>query len=113
MKKVLTILGLIAILTMTTPVMAHDGHYRHAHRHGNCIHAGHHYRKHVTHHHIHHVRPHHGVTIHSGYHPRHRYRSSYGADCWGSNWCNRRLGWCDDFYTPCGSFGGFGVSIRF
>ena len=105
MKKVLSILSLIAILGVTTPAFAgpggHDGPKGHGgsrvHGGGHRIHAGAHHR----HHHAHHIRPHGGVVIRTGYYPRHSYWSHYGHGYWGNPWCNYRLG--------CYPYHGFGM----
>ena len=125
MKKVLSVLGLIAILSMTTPAFAAPGGHGGPggpggpHHGGNRIHAGAHHRHHVApprHHHG-------GMTIHAGghHHPRHSHWYGYRSSYWGSPWCDYRLGWCDPcYYGPCrphaGVYlpvGGAGVSIRF
>ena len=98
MKKVLSILGLIAILGITTPAFAGP--------HGPGGPAGH--------------GPHGGVRIYTGHHhPRHSHWYGYRTGYWGSPWCDYRLGWCAPYY-PCRPhagvhfpIGGAGVSIRF
>lgn len=116
MKKVLSILGLIAIIGTTTPVLAapggpggpHGGHGRH--HGGHQIHAGMHHRPHMAPRH----HGHGGVVIHTGY-PRHSYWGGYRSGYWGSNWCNYRLGCCDPYYysTPYIAVPGASFSIRF
>ena len=125
MKKVLSILGLIAILGMSAPAFAapgghgpggHGGHGPHGGG-GHRIHAGAHHRPHIApprHHHG-------GMVIHSGYHhPRHSHWHGYRTGYWGSPWCDYRLGWYDPYcypYRPLAGVyfpvGGAGVSIRF
>jgi len=114
MKKILSVLGLIAVLGMTTPAMAgpggHGGPGGHAghgpHGGGHRIHAGAHHRPHVAPRHYHG-----GFTIHTGY-PRHSYWRSYGTRYWGSPWCDYRLGWCDPYWGPV-PYTGTSFSIRF
>ena len=127
MKKVLSVLGLIAILGITSPAMAAPGHHgpggHGPHGGGHRIHAGAHHRPHIAppHRHHHHHYGHGGIMIHSGHHPRHSYRYGHGFGYWGSHWCDYRLGYCDPYfygpyrphagvYLPLGSAG---VSIRF
>jgi len=121
MKKILSLLGLIAILGMTTPAFAapggpggHGGHHG-APRHG----GGHHIAP--PHHHGggHHMGHHHGgVSFHVGS-PRHRHWGSYGVGYWGSPWYNPRLGWYTDYYYPPATYThyvpvhGASFSIRF
>ena len=121
MKKVLSVLGLIAILSMTTPVMAAPGGHGHGgprghHGGGHRIHAGAHHRPHMAPHHRHHH--HGGVMIHTGHYPRHSYWHGYRHGYWGSHWCDYRLGFCDPYcYRPHAGIylpvAGAGVSIRF
>ena len=118
MKKILSVLGLFAILTMTTPVMAAPGghggpggHHSAPRHHG----GGHHISAGPHHGGGHHMRPHGGVIIHSGY-PRHRYWSGYRTGYWGGTWCNPRLGWYTDCYYPPPTYmplPGASFSIRF
>lgn len=122
MKKVLSILGLIAILGITTPAFAGPhgpggpaGHGPHGGG-GHRIHAGAHHRPHMAPRHHHHG----GVRIYTGHHhPRHSHWYGYRTGYWGSPWCDYRLGWCAPYY-PCRPhagvhfpIGGAGVSIRF
>ena len=121
MKKVLSVLGLIAILSMTSPAMAaphgHGGPGGHGPHHGgHRIHAGAHHRPHMA------PRHHHGGgMVYVGHHPRHSHWHGYRTGYWGSPWCNYRLGLCDPYlYPPCRPHagihfpvGGAGVSIRF
>ena len=117
MKKVLSVLSLIAFLTMATPVMAAPvgsggpgghrgpggGHHisvRHHGHHGFHRHPGHHYR------------PHTGITFYTGY-PRHGYGYGYRYGCWGGFGCDYRLGNCYPMYAPMGPWSGTGFSIRF
>lgn len=124
MKKILSVLSVIAILGMATPVMAAPGggpggHGRHGG--GPGVHGGPHggHRIHAGAPHHRHIRPHGGITVHTGHYPRHSYWRSYGPRYWGGPWCDYRLGWYDTYY-PCrphtGVYfpvGGAGVSIRF
>lgn len=87
MKKVLSLLGLIAILSMLSPVYARG--------HGEVIHAGPGMHKHMH--------PHRGCYTP----PSHRHykcpsvnsRVSVRRNYWGPTCCGCRLGWCD-YYTP-------------
>ena len=93
MKKVLSVLSLIAILGLTTPAFAapggHGGPGGHGpHGGGHQIHAGAHHRPHMTPRYHHH---HGGVRIYSSY-PRHSYWYGYRGGYWGDPWCNYRLG---------------------
>ena len=109
MKKVLSVIGLIALIGITTPVFAdpgrHAGHNMHSHMGGrHIVHSGHHHGPH-------HIRPHHGVSIHAGY-PRHSYWYNHRFGHWRNNWCDYRLGWCDVppvYY----SVPGIGLNINF
>ena len=127
MKKILSILGLIAVLGITTPAFAapsgHGGPGHHGggpHGGGHRIHAGAHHRPHMAPRHAHYPRHHGGVMIHSGY-PRHSHWHGYRHGYWGSSWCDYRLGWCDSYYyPPCRPHAGVyfplgsaGVSVRF
>ena len=106
MKKVLSVLGLIAILSMSTPAFAAPGGHGGPKGHGpggHRIHAGAHHRYHIA------PRHHHGgVTIHTGY---------SRSTCWGQPWCDYRLGYCDSYYYPSPRvyvpMGGASFSIRF
>ena len=118
MKKVLSVLGLIAIISMTNPVLAAPGGGHggsgggfHGPQHGHRVHAGAHHRPHHVHHMGHH-RPHAGITFHAG-HPRHSYWYGYRGGYWGNSWCDYRLGWG---YPNCGVYvpmSGAAFSIRF
>ena len=115
MKKFFSVLSVIAILGITTPVLAApDGHPRGGHgpsmRHsGHHISTGHHHRHNVRHH------GHGGISIHAG-HPRHSYWYGYGYRDWRYSRCNYRLSWCDfpppppPHYFP---MGGIGLNIHF
>ena len=118
MKKILSILGLIAIFGMTTPAMAAPGGHGPGgpggpHGGGHRIHANAHHRPHMAPRHHHH---HGGVMIHTGHYPRHGYRYGYRPGYWGSHWCNCRLGYCP-YHSPgigiYGPYGGASFSIRF
>ena len=107
MKKVLSVLGLIAILGMTTPAMAGPhgpgggpgGHG--PHRGGHRIHAGAHHRPHMAPHHRHY---HGGGMIHVGHHhPRHCHWHGHRVGYWGCPWCSYGLG---GYYYP-----GVGVHV--
>ena len=113
MKKALSVLGLLAILSMSSPVLAAPGgpggpggHGRPGHGGGHYISAGHHQR--------HNVRPHGSFTIHTG-HPRHSHWVGYRSGYWGGPYCNHRLGWYDPCCPPYGyiPYGGANFSIRF
>ena len=112
MKKVLSILGLIAILGITTPAFAgphgperpasHGPHGGGGHK----IHAGSHHRPHIA------PRHHGGFIIHAGY-PRHSYRHVYRHGYWRTPWCDYRLGWGDPYCGYYYPMGGASFSIRF
>lgn len=115
MKKILSILGLLAVFTMATPVFAAPpgGHHgggpagRHMHGGGHRVQAGVHHR--------HHARPHHGgITVHTGHYPRHSYWGVHRTGYWCSPWCNYRLGHCPyhgyGVHIP---MGGASFSVRF
>ena len=117
MKKILSVLGLIAVLSMSTPAFAAPGGPggpgghgggpgRHGgpgmHGGGHRIHAGAHHRPHMAPRHHHHG----GVRIYTGHYPRHSYWYGYRGGYWGSPWCDYRLGWCDPYYYP-----GIGVHV--
>ena len=121
MKKILSVLGLIAILGMTSPVMAAPGGPggHHGGHHGGPRHGGGHHIAPPHHHGGHHVRHHHGgVSFHVGS-PRHRHWCNYGAGYWGNPWYNPRLGWYSDYYYPTSTYipyvppHGASFSIRF
>ena len=115
MKKVLSVLSLVAVLGLTSPAFAGPhgpggpGGPGPHHGGGHRIQAGAHHRPHMA------PRHHHGgVVIHAGY-PRHSYRygSGYGPRYWGSPWCDYRLGWGDPYcgyYMP---MSGASFAIRF
>ena len=111
MKKVLSILSLIAILGMSSPAFAAP---HHGGPHGGGPKPNHH-RQHVTHHNHHHRGG--GVVIHTGHHPRHSHWYGYRGSYWGSPWCDYRLGWCDPYYYPAFGVhvpvGGASFSVRF
>ena len=113
MKKVLSVLGLIAILGITSPVFAGphgpggQGHHGGG---GHRIHAGVHHRPHMA------PRHHHGGMIHVGHHPRHSHWHGYRTGYWGSPWCDYRLGCCPYFYPGVGvhiPMGAASFSVRF
>ena len=118
MKKVLSVLGLIVILGMTSPAFAgphgpggpggHGGHGMHGGPHGgHRIHAGAHHRPHMA------PRHHHGgMVIHAGY-PRHNYRYGYRHGYWRGPWCDYRLGWGDPYCGYYYPMSGASFSIRF
>ena len=114
MKKVLAVLGLVAILGITTPVMAapsHGGMHGGMGVHGGAVHTVH--RGHPAPPPRHYVRPHSGITIYGSY-PRHGYRYGYRSCYWNDPWCDYRLGWYDGVYCrPYVPVGGIGVNIRF
>lgn len=111
MKKVLSVLSLVAVLSITAPVFAAPDGHRGPARHGeHHIRAGHHHR----HHSHHHVRPyrHGGVSIYAGS-PRHSYWNAYRRGAWRRYGCDYRLGYCDflpPFYYPAS---GIGLNIHF
>lgn len=96
MKKVFSILGLIAIFSMATPAFAgphgHGGPGHHGGG-GHRIHAGAHHRHHVAPRHHHHG----GVRVHVGHHPRHSYWYGYGPSYRWCPWCGYRLGHCPHY----------------
>ena len=107
MKKVLSILSLIAILGMSAPAFAapHGGH------HGGGPKPSHH-RPHVAHHGHHHRG---SVMVHTGHHPRHSHWYGYRSSYRWCPWCGYRLGHCPHYpsfgaYVP---IGGAGFSIHF
>ena len=115
MKKVLSVLGLIAILGLTSPAFAAPhGPGSHGgpggggpHGGGHRIHAGAHHRPHIA------PRHHHGgMVIHAGY-PRHSYRYGYRHGYWRNPWCDYRLGWGDPYCSYYYPMGGASFSIRF
>lgn len=114
MKKTLSILSLIAILSMTAPAFAAPhgpgGHGPHGGG-GHRIHAG-------AHHGPHHMAPRHhhrGGFVHVGHHPRHSYWYGYRTGYRWCPWCGYRLGYCPH-YSSFGAhipLGGASFSIRF
>lgn len=109
MKKVLSILSLIAILGMSSPAFAAQ---HHGGPHGGGPKPNHH-RQHVTHHGHHHRGG--GVMIHTGHHPRHSHWYGYRSSYRWCPWCGYRLGYCPHYpsfgaYVP---LGGGSFSIRF
>ncbi len=122
MKKIFSVLSLVAVLSLATPAFAapHGGPMGPEMGGRPPIHAGAHHRPNIAppppHGH------HGGVRIHAGY-PRHRHWGGYRTGYWGSNWCDYRLGWCEPCPPPpppcvphAGVYfpvGGAGVSIRF
>ena len=118
MKKTLSVLGLIAILTMSPPAFAAPGGPGgpggHGPGGGHKIQAGTHHRPHMA------PRHHGGITVHTGHHPRHHHWYGYRTGYWGSPWCDYRLGWCDPYYPPYSPYagvyvpmGGASFSVRF
>ena len=119
MKKVLSILSIMAIFGLMAPAFAApEGHGRPGGHHGgppshgahHRIHAGYnHHRPHV----VHHSRPHH---VYHGHHGGHIHvggvlaRRSYWGYPYG---CDYRLSWCDDYYHPRPYYGGSGVYLNF
>lgn len=123
MKKVLSILSLVAILSLGTPAMAapHGGNVGmppDMGGRGHVVHAGVHHRPNMAPpHHGHHG----GVVVNAGC-PRHSYWSRCRAGYWSNTWCDYRLGWCEPCPPPppygphAGVYfpvGGAGVSIHF
>lgn len=118
MKKIFAVLGLVAILGVTTPAMAAPNHGGHGMHGGGGMHppitAGAH-RRHPAPppRPAHYTRPHSGITFYGNY-PRHSYRYGYRTCYWGDPWCDYQLGWYDGvYYRPYVPMGGFGVNIRF
>lgn len=113
MKKILSILSLVAILGLTTPAFAapHGGHGGHhsGHAGGHRIHAGAHHRPHMT---TNHHRHHGGIMIHTGY-PRHTHWRCYRHGIRMCPWCYDRLGFYNNFYGPMIPMGGMSFSIGF
>ena len=120
MKKVLSILSLIAFLSLSNPVFA-SPHGPAGHHGGPSMHAGHRaphvaHRVHAGPHHGHHVRSHAGYSVHAGHHPRHYGWYGHRVGFWGSPWCNCRLGFCNHYYPGVGlhiPMGGASFSLRF
>ena len=112
MKKVLSVLGLIAILGLTTPAMAAPPHHGGPHG-GHRVHAGAHHRPSMhrpPHHGGGYYRHHGGITFHTGY-PRHSHWGCRRTCYWGDPWCNNRLGYYyAPYYMP---MSGASFSIRF
>ena len=109
MKKILSVLSLIAILGMTSPAFAAPGGqgggpgmHGSGPRGGHSIHAGAHHRPNMTPR----YHGHGGVRIYTGHYPRHGYWRSYRPGYWSYPWCDYRLGWCDPYYYP-----GIGVHV--
>ena len=111
MKKIFTILTLVAIFGLTTPVFAgphgHGGHHGPSHRGGIKVHAGAHYRPHISHRH------HGGIMISTGHYPRHSYRSYYRHGYWCDPCCNNRLGYVDPYFGYYPPMSGASFSISF
>ena len=117
MKKVLTILSLVAFLGISTPAIAapggHGGHGGprggmhgappHRGHGGHHIHAGVHHRPHIY--------PHGGLTIHTGI-PRHSYWGYRRGGYWYNPCYDYRLGWYGDVCYPY-PIHGTSFSIRF
>lgn len=107
MKKVLSVLGLIAVLSMTTPAFAAPGGpggpggHGGPHGGGHRIHAGAHHKPHIA------PRHHGGAVVRVGHHPRHSYWHGYRTGYWGSPWCDYRLGCCPYPYV----YPGVGVHV--
>lgn len=93
MKKVLSILSLVTILSMFTPVFAAPGGGHGGHHGNHRIHVGTHHRPHIT------PRHHHGgIRIHLGSCPRHGHWRFYRSSYWDNTWCDYRLGFVDPYY---------------
>lgn len=119
MKKILSVLSLVAILGLATPAFAapHGGPMGPEMGSRPSIQAGAHHKPNMA-------PPHHGhhgdVVVNAGC-PRHSYWSGYRTGYWCSNWCDYRLGWCEPCPPPpyrphAGVYfpvGGAGVSIHF
>ena len=106
MKKVLSVLSLIAILGFTTPAFAapHGGPGGPGGPHGgggHRIHAGAHHRPHMAPRHYHG-----GGMIHVGHHPRHCNWHGHRVGYWGCPWCSYGLGGYPNYYYP-----GVGVHV--
>lgn len=111
MKKFLTILGLISVLSMGSAAFAAPPQSP-GHHHPQVIHAGHSY----------HRPPHLGDYGHVPPPPPPRYHRHYGGSaviggalvrrsCWNNYFYDSRMSFCDDYvYRP--NFGG-GIYIRF
>lgn len=100
MKKFLSILGLITVLSLTAPAMAAQGG-----PHGEHIKAGPHHAQRPAHPQMHPVnhRPHPRFSVYTTFGGAYRYRPCY--DC--------RLGWDYPCLNPCRSYTGTGIYIRF
>ena len=109
MKKVLSLLGLLALISFTSPVYAHSGGHNNGGMHGaHRIHASH--REHVNHLAPPPPRPFYGtsVIINKGF-PRQCY---YGFGNYYDN-CFQRISRYDGFYYyPAGYYGNSGVHIN-
>lgn len=131
MKKILSVLSLIAILGFATPAMAtpHGGSGGPGVPSGPGMHNGGGQRVHAGAPHGSHFAPPHrhhggGGIVYAG-HPRRGYWSAYRAGYWGNYWCDYRLGWCEPYLIPtppptygphAGVYfpvGGAGVAIHF
>ena len=110
MKKVLSVLAMIAILGIMTPAMAAP---HHGGMHGGAVHGVHRGHPAPPPSSIHYGHAHSGITIYGTY-PRHSYRYGYRSCYWDDPWCDYRLGWYGGAYCrPYVPVGGFGVNIRF
>lgn len=124
MKKVFSLLAMIAILGISTPAFAAPGgphgHGKGPGMHGgphmgggHRIHAGvRHHRPPMIHHGHGHGHHHGGIMLHSGY-PRHRCWSSYGYPYGSGYWYNYGLGYYNPCPPPPPHLGGFGISLMF
>lgn len=116
MKKVLSVLSLIVLFGLASPVMAAPGGHGGPGGPGmHDVHRGGRHHMAAPHHRPprHHVRHHGGITFHSSY-PRHSYWYGYGPSYWGGSRCNPRLGWYTDcYYPPYVPVPGASFSIRF
>ena len=113
MKKVLSILALIAVIGLSTPVEAAPGGGPGGPRGGGGqrVHAGAHHGPHMApkHHHG-------GAIVHVGHTPRHGHWHGYRTSYWGSTWCDYRLGCCPYPYPGIGvhiPVGGASFAVRF
>ena len=118
MKKIFAILGLIAVLGITTPAMAAPNHCGHNMHGGGGMHPPMTARVHRGYPApppppAYYSRPHSGIAFYGNY-PRHSYGYGYRTYYWGDPWCDYQLGWYDGpYYRPYVPMGGFGVNIRF
>lgn len=101
MKKILSVLSLIAIVSMTTPAFAAPHGGPGGHGPGGPRGGIHHARPHGGPHHVstRHHGPHGGFSVHAGS-PRHRHWGHYGISYWGGHRCDYRLG----YYAPYGPY---------